>query len=156
MSDKNFNPLLQTTAAVSGDDLVTLTDANGNQITQKVPGAWQAAQEALKKTAGVMSMGYQIQTGSVECISFPKTPEEDSSPLTSGDVIERLCKLQREVFEKIGANCTADCFCGRSGFWVSGGDYDGTYEHGYRNDGRVLEFIEQAVREKLAQRSEQL
>ena len=65
------------------------------------------------------------------------------------DVIERLCKLQSEVTEHLGYQYAADCFCGKGGFWEST-DYDGTHEHGYRNDMKSIEFIEQAVRSRLS------
>lgn len=64
------------------------------------------------------------------------------------EVIGRLCKLQSEVQETIGFDCSADCFCKESGFWKCDG-YGGTFEDGYRNDGKALEFIETAVREKI-------
>lgn len=64
------------------------------------------------------------------------------------DVIERLCKLQRVAAEHVGFDHSSDCFCKQSGFWSSD-DYGGTFEQGYRNDGKALLFIEQAVREKI-------
>ena len=63
-------------------------------------------------------------------------------------VIERFCVLQRTAAEHTGFEYAADCFCKQSGFWGSD-DYGGTFEEGYRNDGIALEFIEQAVREKI-------
>lgn len=65
------------------------------------------------------------------------------------EAIERLCKLQSEVQSKLGFDHAADCFCRRSGFWNIEG-YGGTFEDGYRNDGEAIDFIEAAVREKLA------
>jgi len=66
------------------------------------------------------------------------------------EAIERLCKLQSEVQERvIGFDSSADCFCGEGGFWKSEG-YGGTFAEGYRNDGKAIEFIERAVREKIA------
>lgn len=73
---------------------------------------------------------------------------KDQAPLEPKDIIRRLCKLQAEVSEYVGYQHAADCFCGEGGFWDSD-NYDGTYAGGYRNDGKSLEFIEQAVREKL-------
>lgn len=65
------------------------------------------------------------------------------------EIIERLCSLQEEVWKQINDGCdSADCFCGKGGFWGSEG-YGGTFAEGYRNSGKALEFIEQAVREKL-------
>lgn len=69
--------------------------------------------------------------------------------MEASEVIERLCKLQAEVCIQIGRGEAADCFCGKGGFWGAEG-YDGTHEGGYRNDGKALEFIEAAVREKLS------
>lgn len=77
------------------------------------------------------------------------TTQKETPPLSANDVIERLCKLQSEVRDKIGRECMADCFCGKSGFWGTRG-YGGSHESGYRHDGKILEFIERAVREKLA------
>jgi hypothetical protein len=68
--------------------------------------------------------------------------------MESKEIISRLCKLQKEVHSHLGSDHSADCFCGEGGFWDVPG-YEGTYEKGYRNDGACLEFIEQAVREKL-------
>lgn len=65
------------------------------------------------------------------------------------EVIERLCALQEKVSRRIGFNYAADCFCGMGGFWSNSPDYDGTMKNGYRNDGKSLEFIENAVSEKL-------
>lgn len=64
------------------------------------------------------------------------------------EVIERFCKLQRLAAEQVGFVYAADCFCQQSGFWGAQG-YGGTFDTGYRNDGKALEFIEQAVREKI-------
>lgn len=72
------------------------------------------------------------------------------SMLSAQEIIERLCKLQDEVWNQISNGLdSADCFCGKGGFWQSK-DYGGTFEQGYRNAGEPLEFIEKAVREKLA------
>lgn len=60
-------------------------------------------------------------------------------------VIIRLCELQAEVCRETGYTQSADCFCGTSGF----GERH-VHDDAYRNDGAALEFIEQAVREKLA------
>lgn len=63
------------------------------------------------------------------------------------EVIDRLCKLQTEVTEALNDyTFAADCFCGKGGFWDTNG-FDP--ERDYRNDGRSLEYIEQAVREKI-------
>lgn len=65
------------------------------------------------------------------------------------EVIERFCVLQRTAAEHVGFEHAADCFCRQSGFWGAS-SYGGTFDEGYRNDGKALEFIEQAVREKIA------
>lgn len=67
----------------------------------------------------------------------------------SKDVIKRLCKLQEKVASHVGWEYAADCFCGHGGFWTVHPTYDGTFDQGYRNDGVALEFIEQAVAEKI-------
>lgn len=73
--------------------------------------------------------------------------------MNASDVIERLCLLQTAVAEHIGFEHSADCFCGKGGFW--GADrYDGTQMGGYRNDGKALEFIESAVRKAIADSKE--
>lgn len=73
----------------------------------------------------------------------------ESTSLDSKQIIKRLCELQALVYRSIGDEVLpADCFCGEAGFWGSEG-YDGTHEGGYRNSGFALQFIEQAVREKL-------
>jgi len=74
--------------------------------------------------------------------------------MDANEVIERLCSLQAEVHSHIGYGFAADCFCGKGGLWGTEG-YGGTVYEGYRNDGKVLEFIEAAVREKLASLKEE-
>jgi|GEM_PF-5829948 len=68
--------------------------------------------------------------------------------MNANDAIRRLCALQAKVSEHVGYSYSADCFCGEGGFWKSDG-YNGTFEGGYRNDGKSIEFIEQAVAEKI-------
>lgn len=75
-------------------------------------------------------------------------------PLSADDVIERLCKLQADVQDALGYQHSADCFCGRGGFWDVKG-YGGTFDDGYRNDGKALEFIERVVRKALAAKTQQ-
>lgn len=71
--------------------------------------------------------------------------------LDAGKIVERLCKLQEEVRAFLNDDLPADCFCGEGGFWSSyPDDYGPTHEQGYRNAGSCVEFIEQAVREKIA------
>ena len=68
--------------------------------------------------------------------------------MTRNEVIERLCKLQTEVNEKVFHHETAsDCFCGKGGFW----DSPSYTEESYRNSGAVLEWIENAVANAIAQ-----
>lgn len=81
--------------------------------------------------------------------------------MNAQDVIERLCKLQEEVWNVIDpeGDTAADCFCGKGGFWgpIKGTDpslkmtYDGSEERGYCNDLAAIEFIELATREVLEQ-----
>lgn len=68
--------------------------------------------------------------------------------MNANDVIRRLCVLQAKVSGQLGNVGAADCFCGEGGFWKSDG-YNGTFDGGYRNDGKAIEFIEQAVAEKI-------
>ena len=70
-----------------------------------------------------------------------------SKTMTHTEVIERLCKLHSEAAEHVGYEYAADCFCGEGGFWSVKG-YNPKRD--YRNDGKALEFMEAAVREKLA------
>ena len=64
-------------------------------------------------------------------------------------IIERLCKLQEEVWRRaLNSEGSADCFCRKSGFWTCEG-YSGNFDGGYRNDAASLEFIEKSVRDAL-------
>jgi len=66
--------------------------------------------------------------------------------ITADEAIERLCILQRRVIkEHFGFTRSADCFCGKSGFGP-----EHVRSANYRNEGHAIEFIEQAVAEKLA------
>lgn len=56
------------------------------------------------------------------------------------EVIERLCKLASYVAAQHGWRIASDCFCHQSGTE----EYDG-----FRVDEETIEFIEQAVNEKL-------
>ena len=68
------------------------------------------------------------------------------------DAIVRMCELQERVAQHIGYDHSADCFCGKGGFWRSE-YFDGTAKNGYRNDGKHIEFIEAAVQEKIQRES---
>ena len=75
--------------------------------------------------------------------------------MTRAEIVERLCKLQAEVWDQLfdPAGHSADCFCGQGGFWrdPEGGFSEWyTEENGFRNEGGPIEFIENTVREKLA------
>lgn len=59
--------------------------------------------------------------------------------MTHTDVIQRFCKLMGEAQDYLGWDHAADCFCFKSQF----------SEFDYRNDGKSVEFIEAAVREKI-------
>ena len=66
--------------------------------------------------------------------------------MTRQEVLSRLCRLQEEVYIATGGyDYAADCFCKEGGFWRS--------KHytpsDYRNDGRVLRYIEKAVRKQI-------
>lgn len=70
--------------------------------------------------------------------------------MTRQKVLERLCKLQEKVMNNIQSNpigweSPADCFCKQGGFW----NCENYKDEDYRNDGKALEFIEDAVKEKL-------
>lgn len=55
-------------------------------------------------------------------------------------IIRRLCALQAYVVtEALGYDYPADCFCGDEGFWPLESADD------YRNAGKAIEFIEDAV-----------
>ena len=61
-------------------------------------------------------------------------------------LIRRLCALQAHVCsEVIGYDHPANCFCGDEGFWPY------TTAEDYRNDGRAIEFIENATLEAIRQ-----
>ena len=66
--------------------------------------------------------------------------------MTHTDVIQRFCKLMGEAQDYLGWDHAADCFCGHGGFWFVQGYNPHT---DYRNDGKSVEFIEAAVREKI-------
>lgn len=76
--------------------------------------------------------------------------------MNAADVIARLCLLQAEVSRHIDpeSHHAADCFCREGGLWPRGrsplkGDYDGTEENGYRNEGKSLAWIERVVHERI-------
>jgi hypothetical protein len=60
------------------------------------------------------------------------------------DITIRFCKLQGKVAREVhGYEYAADCFCSEGNPRHQGGEY-------YRNDLRAIEYIEQAVAEKMA------
>lgn len=64
-------------------------------------------------------------------------------------VIKRFCELQTRVCnDAIGWEHAADCFCADR----MRPDGDG---YNYQNAGKALEFIEQAVQEKIARMNEE-
>ncbi len=72
--------------------------------------------------------------------------------MTRDEVLERLCKLQADVWQALDpeGSGAADCLCMTSGFW-----YLDSYRNNprnYRNDGEALDFIESAVRKALQER----
>ena len=76
--------------------------------------------------------------------------ESESNEWNCQAIIRRLCCLQSEVAAYQGYHKhSADCFCKEGGFWVTSDSYSDELFGGWSNDGLALEFIEQAVREKL-------
>jgi len=61
---------------------------------------------------------------------------------TPQDAVMAACRLQAEVSEAMRFQHAADCFCGERREWVARGLW--------RNEGRALQFIIDATREKLA------
>ena len=59
--------------------------------------------------------------------------------MTRDETMQRLCIIMGEAQDHLGWDYAADCFCFKSGF----------SESDYRNDGKSVEFIEAAVREKI-------
>lgn len=63
--------------------------------------------------------------------------------LTKQQVIERLCKLSTKVGEEVFCNQKAhDCFCGEN-------KTSEVFSGGFQFEEEVIEFIEEAVREKM-------
>jgi hypothetical protein len=59
-------------------------------------------------------------------------------------VVKRLCMLSGGILNTVyGYHIPGDCFCGEN-------QKTWTWEDGYRYDEKVIEFIEDAVREKIA------
>jgi hypothetical protein len=86
-------------------------------------------------------MAYDHAAGTI-----PKPVADE--PLSAQDIVTRLCDLQASLFAELPNVESADCFCQKGGYWGTE-NYGGTFAEGYRNDGRALKFIEDAVREKL-------
>ena len=59
--------------------------------------------------------------------------------MTRDETMQRLCIIMGEAQDYLGWDHAADCFCFKSQF----------SESDYRNDGKSVEFIEAAVREKI-------
>lgn len=70
--------------------------------------------------------------------------------MTRQEVLNRLCELSEEIYRSIDPECQRpnDCFCGEGGFWTV--ERYAANPDRYQNAGHVVEFIEAAVREKLA------
>lgn len=68
------------------------------------------------------------------------------------ELIARLCRLQETInHEHLGHARPADCFCGEGGFWKETDSWPMPPGGGrWENDGKTVEFIEQAVVEKIA------
>lgn len=77
-------------------------------------------------------------------MSAPVQNEWPDAP-TVEYVRERFCKLMAWAVEQSGGfEYASDCFCGQGGFWGSG-RYNGTFEDGYRNEGKAVMWIEAAA-----------
>lgn len=63
--------------------------------------------------------------------------------LDKKEVIAEFCRLQDLASAFLGWQYAADCFCGRN----ATGD---TFEDGYRNEAVALDFIQQAILEKIS------
>jgi len=59
--------------------------------------------------------------------------------MTRDETMRKLCNIMGEAQEHLGWDYAADCFCPNSRI----------SESDYRNDGKSVEFIEAAVREKI-------
>ena len=60
------------------------------------------------------------------------------------EVIAAACLIVHDAHEHVGYHTASDCFCGEGGLWAGGfTDAD------YRNEGVALDFVRQAVREKI-------
>lgn len=66
--------------------------------------------------------------------------------MTLDETMQRLCTIMGDAQEHLGWDHAADCFCGHGGSWEIEG-YNPRRD--YRNDGKSVEFIEAAVREKI-------
>ena len=64
------------------------------------------------------------------------------------EIIQAFCEIQRTAHEHIGFDTAADCFCHRS---LPDDKTIGTFS--YQNQGFALEFIREAVAEKIARES---
>jgi len=83
-------------------------------------------------------MNDQLFLAKLAAIGRTSEDDEKDCKLTEAEAISRFCSLMAKVREHLSG--AADCFC------------PGTFRDptGYRNDGTAIEFIEQAVAEKLA------
>lgn len=65
------------------------------------------------------------------------------------EYIGRLCRLQQDVAEQVlGYDESYDCICGEGGFWHLDNTWPEPNIH-WSNSGVAVEFIEQAVAEKI-------
>lgn len=74
---------------------------------------------------------------------YTKEPWPDGA--SASYVKERLCKLMAWAVQHSGGfQFASDCFCGQGGYWWSD-QYGGTFEDGYRNEGKAVMWIESAA-----------
>ena len=66
--------------------------------------------------------------------------------MTRDETMQKLCIIMGEAQDHLGWDHAADCFCFKSQF----------SESDYRNDGKSVEFIEAAVREKIKREIKQM
>ena len=66
--------------------------------------------------------------------------------MTRDETMQRLCTIMGEAQDHLGWDHAADCFCDHGGFSNNKGYNPRT---DYRNDGKSVQFIEAAVREKI-------
>jgi hypothetical protein len=71
--------------------------------------------------------------------------------MNARDVIEKFCEINQRVSAYLGNQENAKCFCGSAwqGGLLEGVEREGLEENGYKHDGKTIEFVHQAVTEKM-------